>query len=79
MNDARPIFSGNAADISADSLGMSLYTNQKQDDVLWSRRGTVDSFYIDTRAGLVSIGVDQRDIIDVDITHNILLMPKPAK
>lgn len=78
MNDARPIFSDTAGKITADSIGMTLYTDQKQDGKTWSRRGVVDSFYADTRAGLVSIGVDQRDIIDVDITHEILLTPQPT-
>lgn len=78
MTDSRPIFSDNAGLIAADSIGMVLYTNQKQDNQTWARRGVVDSFYIDPRAGLVSIGVDQRDIIDVPVTHTIMLHPAPT-
>jgi hypothetical protein len=69
------VYSLRAGEIYDTSLGLILYTEKKPNAATWDRRGVVDSFYIDPRAKLVSIGVDQRDIIDVPIEQEILLMP----
>jgi len=73
------IFTVIAGELYDEALGMVLYTEKKPNSSSWDRRGVVDSFYIDPRAKLVSIGVDQRDIIDVAIDREIMLMPnRPA-
>jgi hypothetical protein len=64
-----------AADVASDYIGLVLYTEKKFNASTWDRRGVVDSFYIDSRAKLVSIGVDQRDLIDVPVDQEIMLMP----
>lgn len=67
-----------AGEIESEGIGMTLYTDVKQKGESWFRRGVVDSFYIDSRSGLVSIGVDGRDLLDFETGHGILLMPKSS-
>ena len=70
-----PIYQVIAGSIdSTEVLDMVLYTSGKGGS--WERRGVIDGIYIDKRAKLVSIGVDLRDMIDVDIDAEIVLMTK---
>jgi hypothetical protein len=59
-------------------LGRTLYTDRVQEgtEAAWYRRGEIDSVVVDLENRVVTIGVDQRDYIHMDLGRVVLITEK---